>query len=358
MSEVSRIVVGLDVGDRTVDMCVLECASGKVLSRAKVPCEREAMRRVFGALPKQARVVLESGTHSPWIARLLHEVGLEPFVADARQIKLIAQGKRKSDRRDAELLARLGASEGLLARVDVREETLQRHRSRLKLRHGLVQSRTRLINEVQGVVKSLGHRIPRCSVEAFPLRAWNALPQTLREDVLVNLLAIRKLTRAIRRHDRELEELAERTYPEVARLRQVSRVGPLTSLALVLVIGKDPQRFRNGRLLAAYLGLTPGRNQSGALDPDVRITSTGDSYVRQLLVSAAHGILTRGPDSDLRRWGLALAARYGPKKRKRAAVAVARKLAVLLYRLLVSGKPYEPLRNAERKAREAQEVAA
>lgn len=358
MSEVSRIVIGLDVGDLTADLCVLECASGKVRSRSKVACERGAMLRVFGALPKGLRVVLETGTHSLWIARLLREVGLEPLVADARQIKLIAQGKRKSDRRDAELLARLGASEGLLAQVEVRDETVQRHRGKLRLRQGLVASRSKLINEVRGVVKSQGHRIPKCSAEAFPLRAWQTLPQTLREDVTVNLLAIRKLTRAIRRHDREIEELAERLYPEVARLTQVSGVGVLTALALVLAIGKDPARFRSGRLLAAFLGLTPGRNQSGALDPDVRITKMGDPYVRQLLVSAAHGILTRGKDSDLRRWGLALAARYGPKKRKRAAVAVARKLVVLLYRLLVSGETYEPLRNAERKAREAQGVAA
>lgn len=347
MSELSTVVVGIDIGDRTVDVCVLVRQSRKVERRVKVPTERGALERLFASLPR-ALVVIETGTHTPWIARLVEAVGHEALVADARRIQLIAKSKRKSDRRDAELLARLGCTElELLCPVKLRGERAQQHRAVLKMRDAAVQARSKLINNVRGTMKSLGYRIERCTAEAFPKRAWSELPEAMRRLAAEQLVAIRKLSRTIGRYDTQLHGIAREYEPQLGVLVQVPGVADLTALAVLLAMG-DPARFRHSRDFAAFLGLVPARDQSGEHDPDQGISKTGDTYARRLLVSAAHCILNRGPDSDLKRWGLALAARYGPKKLQRAAVALARKLAVLLHRLAVTGEDYEPLRNAAR----------
>ena len=134
-------------------------------------------------------------------------------------------------------------------------------------------------------------------------------------------------------------------HPEVALLRQVKGVGPLISLTFVLTLD-DPQRFRRSRDVGCFLGLRPGRRNSGRSEPQLHISKEGDRYLRTLLVQGAHYILgPLGEDSDLRRWGLKLAERGGKNAKKRAVVALARKLAVLLHKLWVSGEVYEPLRN-------------
>jgi transposase len=170
---------------------------------------------------------------------------------------------------------------------------------------------------------------------------------------MVSLVAmVHELTLQIRGLEREIEALCEQSYPETQRLRQVSGVGALTSLAYVLTI-EDPQRFRRSRSVGAYLGLQPRRRQSGEQDPLLRITKAGDPFLRRLLVQSGHYILGPfGPDTDLRRFGLRLMARGGRAGRKKALVAVARKLAVLLHRLWVTGETYEALRGG------ATEVAA
>jgi transposase len=140
--------------------------------------------------------------------------------------------------------------------------------------------------------------------------------------------------------------VAESKYPEVKTLTQIAGVGTLTALAFIVTIG-DPHRFRQSRTVGAWLGLIPGQRASGQSDPQQRITKEGDRYLRSLLVNCAHYVLgSFGPDCDLRRHGKAIAARGGNNAKKRAIVAVARKLAVLLHRLWLTGAVYEPLRNA------------
>jgi transposase len=181
-------------------------------------------------------------------------------------------------------------------------------------------------------------------------RVREALPKELKPALRPVLETITALTTKIRRFDRLIEELASERYPETDVLRQVSGVGPVTSLSFVLTI-EDPARFRRSRALGAYLGLSPRRSQSGDEDPELRITKAGDEDLRRLLVGSAQYILGPfGPDTDLRRWGLALAARGRKNAKKRAVVAVARKLAVLLHRLWVTAEVYEPLRNPANKS--------
>jgi transposase len=140
-------------------------------------------------------------------------------------------------------------------------------------------------------------------------------------------------------------------------LRQVEGVGALTALTFVLTL-EDPHRFEKSRSVGAYLGLVPGKDQSGDRDPQKRISKEGDEMLRKLLVGSAHYVLGPfGSDSDLRRHGEKIASRGGKNAKKRAAVAVARKLSVLLHRLWVSGDVYDPFHNARRRARRGKEAA-
>jgi transposase len=158
------------------------------------------------------------------------------------------------------------------------------------------------------------------------------------------------LTERIRGYDREIEVLSRERFPEAKLLQQVPGVGPITALAFVLTL-EDPARFSRSRMVGSYLGLRPRQRESGSRRPELRITKEGDEFLRWLLVQAAHYIVGRfGPDTDLRRWGLRLLARGGKHARQRAAVAVARKLAVLLHQLWVSGSVYEPLRQERIRA--------
>lgn len=195
----------------------------------------------------------------------------------------------------------------------------------------------------------MGARLPSCSAESFHKRVIEELPEALKPALDTVIETIAALTRDIRGYDKRIETLAAKQYPETEILRQVSGVGPVTALSFVLTV-EDPRRFRSSRSLGAYVGLQPRRSQSGNEDPELRITKAGDDDLRRLLVGSAHYILGPfGPDTDLRRWGLALAARGRKNAKKRAIVAVARKLAVLMHRLWMTAEVYEPLRNSQRR---------
>ena len=164
------------------------------------------------------------------------------------------------------------------------------------------------------------------------------------------LETIESITKQIHHGDEQIEQLARNKHPETKRLTQIKGVGTLIATTFVLTL-EDPQRFSESRDVGSYLGLRPKRSNSGESEPQLRITKEGDMYLRQLMIQGAHYILSpRGPDTDLQRWGRKLAARGGKNAKKRAVVAVARKLAVLLHRLWVSGETYEPLRNSNKAA--------
>jgi transposase len=276
---------------------------------------------------------------------LLGELGHEVLVANARQLRLIYGRDRKNDRVDAETLARLGRVDPALLRpIRHRGAEAQADRAQLRARDGLVRARTQLINHVRGAVKAVGGRVPASSAPAFARHAAGHLPPALAPALAPVLEQIATLTDQIRGMERQLARLAATRYPETARLRQVSGVGPLIALCYVLTL-EDPHRFASSRSIGAYLGLCPRQADSGAYRPQLRITKRGDAMLRRLLVNGAQYILGPfGPDTDLRRWGLQLAARGGKNAKKRAVIAVARKLAALLHRLWIDDRPYEPVR--------------
>lgn len=346
------ITVGLDLGDRYSQLCVLD-AEGKVVEEGRVATSSEALRRRFGK-GERMRIALEAGTHSPWVSRLLKGFDHEVLVANPRKLRLIYQNRRKDDRVDARYLARVARLDPeLLGTIEHRGEPAQQDLGLLRSREALVRARTQLVNHVRGAVKSFGSRIPACSTRTFHKKAVEHLPERLRPALLPVVETIGSLTEQIRAYDRLIEGISESRYPETKLLNQVNGVGALTALAFVLTL-KDPSRFAKSRTVGAYLGLVPGKDQSGLTDPQIRITKEGDVFLRRLLVQSAHYILGPfGQDSDLRRHGLKLALRGGKNAKKRAVVAVARKLAVLLHHLWRSAEVYEPLYLATRNRKAA-----
>jgi transposase len=298
------------------------------------------------------RIAIEAGTHSPWASRVLEECGHEVLVANARKVRLIYANRRKTDEIDAENLARLARLDPkLLYPVEHRGEESQAHIALIRSRDALVGCRTQLVNHVRGAVKSFGARLPKCPAVSFHKRAAEHVPEALLPALGPILEQIASLTEGIRDYDQRLEAISLERYPETALLRQVEGIGPLTALTFVLTVG-DPARFKKSRNVGAYLGLVPARDQSGDRDSQKHISKEGDEMLRRLLVGSAHYILGPfGSDSDLRRHGEKIASRGAKNSKKRAAVAVARKLAVLLHTLWVSGEVYDPLYNRHRCAR-------
>jgi transposase len=280
---------------------------------------------------------------------VLEGCGHEVLVANARKLRLIYANKHKTDEVDAENLARLARVDPkLLYPLKHRGEEGQAHMALIRSREALVSSRTQLVNHVRGAVKSFGARLPKCPARSFHKRAEEHIPEALWPALGPILEQIGSLTERIREYDRKLGTISKECYPETELLRQVEGIGPLTALAFVLTL-EDPHRFEKSRSVGAYLGLVPARDQSGDRDPQKRISKEGDEMLRKLLVSGAHYILGPfGSDSDLRRHGEKIASRGGKNAKKRAVVATARKLAVLLHSLWISGEVYDPLRNAHR----------
>jgi len=342
-----QLTIGLDLGDRSNAYCVLDEA-GEILLEQKVAATPEAMRRVFEKMP-QCRIAMETGTHSPWVSRLLAALGHEVIVAHAQKVRLITKSRRKDDRLDARTLARLARIDpALLSPIQHRSAQAQLHLTEIRARAGLVSARTALVNAARGLVKSTGERLRTCHTQQFRREITSGLSAGLREALEPLLREVESLNERIQEYDRRIARLAKERYPETALLKQVKGVGDLIATTYVLTI-EDPQRFRKSRDAGCFVGLQPGRRNSGESEPQMHISKEGDEYLRALLVQGAHYILGPfGEDSDLRRWGQKLAARGGKNAKKRAVVAVARKLAVLLHRLWVSGEVYEPLRNSQK----------
>lgn len=342
LSSIPKCTIGLDLGDRTSRTYEVD-DEGRRQAEAAVATTRQGMRRYFGDRAR-CRVVLEASTHSPWVSQELTALGHEVIVANpAAMFKRARRRRRRNDALDAELLARQGrADPKLLHPVTHRRPTAQQHLELLKARDQLVRTRTQLINHVRSVVKVSGARLRATSAAAFVARAAPEIPPELRVALEPLAQIIADLNRQIREADHEVSRLIRDRYPVADRLQQISGVGPLTALAFVLLVD-DPARFDTSRDVGAYFGLVPRLDESSDSQPQLRISKCGDALGRRLLVTAAHYILGPfGPDCDLRRHGQRIAERGGKNAKKRGVVAVARKLAVLLHRLWVSDRPYDP----------------
>jgi transposase len=334
------VIIGCDLSDKINKVVVLKPDDSK--ERHKVQATPEAMRAFF-AVRAGCVVIIEVGTHSRWVANLLASLGLRVVVANPRRLKLISTSDKKTDWNDAELLARLGrADEKLLSPITHRSNEAHADLAVAKSRDVLVATRTKIVNHVRSVVKTFGVRLKKCTAESFRRQTHVEVPAELKIALDPLYEALKKIDEQIKLLDKRIEQIAKK-YPDVEVISQIDGVGTLTALVFLLTI-EDKNRFAKSRTAGAYFGLRPRNNQSGEDDPQLRITKAGDMFVRRLLVNSANYILGPfGKDSDLRTWGLKHAEQGGKNARKRAKVAVARKLAVLMHRLWVTGEVYQPI---------------
>lgn len=340
--------LGLDLGDKRHALCVLD-ASGEITAESKVTNSRRALERLAKKYPG-ARVAMEVGSHSPWISRHLAGLGLEVIVANPRKLRAIYQNERKSDELDARMLAKMARVDpSLLYPVEHVSERCQRDLLQIKLRDNLVRQRVDVISAVRFTLKSLGVHLPSPNTNYFAKRARGLLGERdagLLAMVEPSLRVIDTMTRQIKELDRRILEMCEQSYPESARLMAIRGVGPITALAFMLTVG-DVHRFARPRDVGAYFGLVPRRDQSGDTDKALPVSKCGNAYMRRLLVGAAQYIIGPfGGECDLRSRGLKMVERGGRGAKKKAVVATARKLAVVMMTVWRDGSEYEAVRGA------------
>ena len=338
-ASVPVLTIGIDVGDRRSHACVVD---GSRTPMEEFSFETSAVQLCRKLRREPCQVILEVGPHSRWMQKSLEGLGHTVRIVDARRIQLISKSNHKTDKRDARTLAQLGAGvPELLGDIKHRSDQAQADLTVLLTRDHFIQLRTATINRVRGVLKSTGVKVPKMSTKAFHARVGELVPVALQRGILPLLTELKSLHQQLRALDREIEAIAKR-YPVVRKLKAVQGVGTLTSLAFVLSLD-DSSRFKKSREVGPFVGLTPRKRASGEKDPQLSITRSGNPYLRRILVQAAHYVLGPfGPDCVLRRFGARIAERGGKHAKKRAAVAVARKLAVLLHWLWISETPYDP----------------
>lgn len=340
---IPRETVGIDLGTERSAYCVLDEA-GAIREEGWMLTTRATLRAQWGGEREKGRVVIEACGLSTWVHEEFVALGYEVVVANPSKVALIGRNQQKSDQTDAYLLAKLGRADAdLLCPVTPLGSAAHLVRSTVRLRHQVIDARVKLTNVVRGMGRTAGSPIPSCDAAHFTERARGAgLPADLRKQWEPMLFSIEGLQAAERRYDVMLQKLQRRPeYASSKILETVPGVGIVTAMTFILTIG-DPTRFTDPRDVAAYLGLTPARKQSGESDPQLGITKAGDGYLRCLLVECAHRMLQdRSPACALRDWGRKLAQRGGKNGKRKAVVAVARKLAVLLYRLWQTQQPFE-----------------
>ena len=338
------LTIGLDLGTNTTQ-CAIYGPNNKRIQEHKRATTRAKLTELFQKHPG-ARIVMEASTPTRWIYKLATELGHEVIIATPRNIPVITKSIRKSDVRDARLLAELGQVQpSLLSPITLRGDNFQSVRTILFAREQLVGTRTRLVTFVRSQVKAIGERLAPCSTKSFAHKVRESMPDSLKQPLESILQMIQMLSDRIDGYDADIDRLSKKDFPETSVLRQVHGVGPLVALAFVATIG-DPKRFSKSRSVGAYMGLVPKLSQSGESNPGLSISKYGDSFMRSALVSSATRIMgPKGADSDLREYGLRIAGRGGIKSKAKARIAVARKLAVLLHALLATGEVYEPMRH-------------
>ena len=336
-----QLYIGIDLGDRKHQVCVTD-DNGKILWEAKIANERSAFKQLTKLYPR-AKAFMEVGTHSPWISRALEKLGWDTTVANARKFRAIYTNDRKSDKLDARMLAKIGRIDPeLLHPIEHGSQSAQRDLLWIKLRDRLVNSRKEIISAINNSLKSLGYRIGAGSSASYLKRLERDLPEECQPMVQPMFDLLGSLNEQIKLYDQKIDNLVSKEYPQCQRLMQIAGVGPITALCFVLKLER-PQRFAKIRDVGPYLGLSPKRDQSGEVDKQLPISKRGDTYLRRLLVSCSHYILGKfAPASALRDFGLKLCEQGGARAKKRAVVAVARKLSVLLLKLWREAMDYKP----------------
>lgn len=331
---------GIDLHTKSSEVAIIDEA-GELCEDGQIPTTEASFMRHFGRREPMV-ICIEAGGVSAWAQRVLTSLGHQVVVANPLRVRLIAEATLKNDAVDAETLARLvRADPRLLSPIVHRSETTQRQRGVLRVRGVLVSSRTACVNAARGLLRSLGYRLPKQlnGERLAKVICAKELSEELAALVAPLVVTALDLDEKIAALNEQVETIGA-SYPEVALLKTVPGVGPLVALAFVLCI-EDPRRFRRSRDVGGYLGLRPKMRETGSTSRYGGITHAGDGEMRRLLVQAAHGMLRSHADSDLKQWALGLASRVGKKK---AVTALARKLAVVMHTMWITGREFRPFR--------------
>lgn len=341
MKKENKKTIGIDLGDKKHHLCILD-AHGEILEQRTITNSRSALDKTFKDY-RGSLAIMEVGTHSPWISRFLENMGLQVIVANARKLRAIHQNERKSDQADAEMLARLGrADPKLLHPLKHRKEISQQHLLMIKSRDHLVKTRVGLINAIRSSLKSLGYLVTNPSSSTFTRKLRKEVPPEVLLAVEKLMDLIDQINASIKSSEKSIQALIDEHYPEASHLQQIPGVGPITALSFVLKI-ECTNKFKRIRDIGPYLGLTPRRDQSGSRDKPLPITKCGDKSLRTLLVKCSQYILGHfGPPSQLRDFGLRLAQKGAAVAKKKAVIAVARKLSMLMLSLWKNNATYQP----------------
>jgi len=331
--------VGLDVSLQQTAVCVVD-QTGKIIREAVIPSDPDAIAAfVKSNAKKVARIGLESGSTSTWLWTELNRLGLPVICIDARHAKAALKMQiNKSDRNDAVGIARIMQTGWYR---EVRVKALDSHAIKALLvgRALLVKIKRDLENQIRGLLKNIGLVIGRAKMNTFAARAKELIEDkpTLAAVVEPLLKAREVIEQQVADLDRKVMRLA-RSEPQVRRFMTTPGIGPITALCYLATID-DPVRFNKSRNVGAYVGLTTRRYASGEIDWTGRISKCGDKLLRSYLFEAANVLLTRVAKwSTLKAWGMRIAKRSGIRKAK---VAVARKLAVILHRMWIDGTEFQ-----------------
>jgi len=340
----TKLFIGMDVSEKSIEICALSSKSdmSKNIKIANTP--KSVNKFIDGYTGDKSFLVfaIETGTHSPWLEELISMKGCKVYVCNARKLRMIWQSDQKSDTRDATMLANmLKFNPKLLYPIKHQKKETRIDLSVIKCRDALVRSRTSMMNCIRGQLRSFGVDTSSLKPYNFSSLAAKIIPNELRCTMDGILAQIKLLELEIRNYDKKIEELCKK-YPVTEKFRNIKGVGPLVSLVFALIIS-NPERFKRGRHLSSYLGLVPRRYQSGATDRQLSITKAGNCLLRRLLVQSANYIMGPfGQECDLREFGMKIRARGNNIAKKKAKVAVARKLAILMLKLWLSEEEYIP----------------
>ena len=331
--------IGLDVSMKETAVSI--CREGQRVWRGKCVTDPATITALIRKrAPAAKRVVFETGPLAVWLFHALSTMGVPVICIDARHAKAaLDMARNKTDANDADGLAHLGEA-GFYRAVRVKGFESMLTRTLAGARRQLTWMTTQLSNQIRGVMKTFGLIVPVGKGSKFNQNVRNLLVDQadLAAIVLPLLEAWQSLRERVDRLGNQVTATA-RQRQECRLLMSIPGVGAITATSFVAAI-EDPDNFKNSRPVGAWLGLTTRRYQSGEVDYDGHISRRGDKHLRWLLYEAASTILTRvSAESNLRRWGLGLRERVGFK---RAAVAVARKLAVIMHAMLKSGDLFDP----------------
>jgi transposase len=328
---------GLDLGKKSSRFCVMD-AKRDIVCEGNVRNRFVELQKVFAQLPAM-RIAIEASTKAFWIADRLRELGHEAVVVDPGRTKAIGAALIKHDKLDARVLATLCAAD-VLAKVDQPSERQRMARMPVVVRDSLVRCRVRIALMVRSILDSEGIDFPHCALDRFADRVeeeTRAAPDEIRLAIEPALASIRVLTERIGECSRQLKETMDKDE-DAQRLMTAPGVGPIVAACFLLAV-RDPRRFDSGRQVGTYLGLVPSLYQSGQTNRRGRITKHGNRQARWALTMAANVLLRSRTPSAIREWGRGLVERIG---RKKAVIAVARKLSTVLWAMWRSHTPFEP----------------